>query len=116
MTAGEGGGHTAPAVTDEELIAAVHQVASDGDSGDPVELHAAADRLQELVLAASKEVWVVVADYGLNGAGVLGVFDREPTEDELHELESTNFEGAPYGPRSVTGWGGFEVLELEVRS
>lgn len=75
MSAGKGGGHTAPA-----------------------------------------HVWVVVADYGLNGAEAMAVFDHAPTEDELHVLESTNFEGLSYGPRSVTGWGGLDVSKLEVRS
>lgn len=61
------------------------------------------------------KVWVVVADYRLNGAGVLGVFDRQPTDAEVHALESDDG-GRGYGaPWHTTGYGGAEVEEWEVR-
>lgn len=59
-------------------------------------------------------VYVVVADYGLNGAGCLGVFAVEPSEAVLDELVNTNFDGLPYGPRSVPGFGGVDVVVMEV--
>jgi len=55
------------------------------------------------------EVWVVVADYGLNGAGVLGVFHQEPTEAECQALATAKIEGASFPHTFVTGWSGWEV-------
>lgn len=64
-------------------------------------------------------VWVVIVDYGLNGADCAAVFDHEPTEDEVQALELEY----PYKPNperpihtGATGYGGWEVEQREVRS
>lgn len=64
------------------------------------------------------KVWVVVADYGLNGADVVAVYDRKPTADELEVLEVTPFDPRfpNLRPTSVTGYGGLEIVECEVHS
>lgn len=59
-------------------------------------------------------VYVVVADYGLNGAGVLAVFPDRPTPAELEALVDRPLPGKTFGPRSVTGYGGIEVQEVTV--
>ena len=59
-------------------------------------------------------VWVVVADYGLNGAGVLGVFAEQPTFEQCDELARTNLPGAAFPHTSVTGWGGYKVERWSV--
>lgn len=60
-------------------------------------------------------VWVVVADYGLNGAGVLGVFAEEPTVGECQALAATFPEGASFSHTSVTGWSGWKVVRCIVQ-
>jgi hypothetical protein len=62
------------------------------------------------------KVWVVIADYGMNGAGCMGVFAEQPTEELLHTIEVTNFPNQPYPPRQVTGYSGMEAFEMEVQS
>ncbi|MFJ1765046.1 hypothetical protein ACIOD2_32295 [Amycolatopsis sp. NPDC088138] len=58
------------------------------------------------------KVYVVLADYGLNGSGVLGVYYEPPTTDLLRQLESTPPSGLPYhAPNRVTGFNGLEVVE-----
>lgn len=59
-------------------------------------------------------VYVVVADYGLNGADCLGVFLSLPTEEEVEGLASAHFEGLSFGPCNTTGYGGCEVHEMTV--
>jgi hypothetical protein len=60
-------------------------------------------------------VFVAFADYGLNGAGVVRVYAKEPTAKEIKNLEmEPAHEGAPYSHRDCTGFGGIDVVEMEV--
>jgi hypothetical protein len=52
------------------------------------------------------KVFVVVADYGLNGADCRGVFTTKPTEADPERPHHT--------PRGVTGYSGLEIEEMEV--
>ena len=61
------------------------------------------------------KVWIMIADYGLNGVGILGVWNDKPSKETCKKIENTNYEGQPYGPRSTTGYGGYEVEEWEVQ-
>ena len=54
-------------------------------------------------------VWVVTADYGLNGAEAIAVFDHAPSRFEVDAVE--NAEGTAW-----TGYGGVEVKALDVLS
>jgi len=60
------------------------------------------------------KVYVVLADYGLNGSEVLGVYAEDPSDDLLRTLESTPPSRSPYAPNQATGFGGLEVTEQEV--
>jgi hypothetical protein len=61
------------------------------------------------------KVFVAVADYGLNGAGVVRVYAEEPTPKEVKNLEmEPAHEGAPYSHRQVTGFHSIEIEEMEV--
>jgi hypothetical protein len=61
-------------------------------------------------------VYVVVADYGLNGAGILGVFSKRPSDEAAERLANTSVDPErPWAtPVSVTGFGGWEIEECEV--
>jgi hypothetical protein len=56
----------------------------------------------------------MVADYGLNGFEVLEVFGHDPTTEERVERIERNYYGKKWGPRSTTGYSGYEVKECEV--
>jgi hypothetical protein len=62
------------------------------------------------------KVFVVVADYGLNGADCRGVFTTKPTEADLERIENTPWdpERPHHTPRGVTGYSGLEIEEMEV--
>lgn len=53
----------------------------------------------------ARKVFVVVEDYGLNGAGAIGVFTDRETAELLARLEPG---------RGTTGYGGAEVVEFIV--
>lgn len=52
-------------------------------------------------------VWVVVVDYGLNGAGVLAVFGHEPSQVEVDKLVRADV-------YQVTGYSGTDCEQWEV--
>jgi len=60
------------------------------------------------------KVYVVVCDYGLNGAGCLGVFTERPTDEQVRALEEAPVEPGSYPHTSVTGFSGATVVEVEV--
>lgn len=55
-------------------------------------------------------VWVAVADCGLNGSWPLAAWADRPTDEQVDDVVRLA------GARGVTGYGGVEVVELEVRS
>lgn len=61
------------------------------------------------------KVFVVVVDYGLNGADVLGVFSVRPSKEACENLASTIKEGTNWSPDRTTGYGGWEIQEHEVQ-
>ena len=61
------------------------------------------------------KVFVVVADYGLNGSEVLGVFASRPADELARALVETPNPRSGYGPCSTTGYGGWEIVEQDVQ-
>lgn len=62
------------------------------------------------------KVWVVVADYGLNGASCVGVFTKQPSVAQLVEMQQQPADPArPWLLHTgVTGFAGLEATECEV--
>lgn len=60
-------------------------------------------------------VYVAVADFGLNGAGVIAAFGQRPSGQQVEELIANPGEQWTAPLSRVTGWGGIEVVEMEVR-
>lgn len=56
------------------------------------------------------ERYGIVIDFGLNGAGFLGVWDHVPSEEEINQAAKDN--NYTYPPSSVTGYGGYEVVKI----
>lgn len=61
-----------------------------------------------------EKVHVVVADYGLNGSEVLGVFRSPPDEHTVRGLTYTPLNGEKVSAFQVSGYSGTDVVECEV--
>ena len=59
--------------------------------------------------------WIVVVDYGLNGAGVIPrLFATEEAAKAYAETwATTKLPNQPYPPSSVTGYGGWEAVKID---
>lgn len=63
----------------------------------------------------TEHVYVVVADYGLNGAEVIQVRRTRPDEETLQRLAQTPRPGGLFPPASATGFSGLDVTEHEMK-
>jgi hypothetical protein len=60
-------------------------------------------------------VWVVVFDYGLNGSEVAGAYATEALAKAAAPVLETSLDDHPYARRTATGYGGYDITELEVQ-
>jgi hypothetical protein len=60
------------------------------------------------------KVWVVSAECGLNGHSVIAVSSSPISQDEADRYTNQLVPGAGYPWRQVTGFGGFDITEMEV--
>jgi hypothetical protein len=86
--------------------------AADWTAGDAAEHVRAALQVDEP--AEPQLVFVVIADYGTNGASVLRVYDTHPSETTLKALPTQPSDDAPDSPSAVPGYRGFIVAPAEV--
>lgn len=64
--------------------------------------------------AEAQIVFVVIADYGTNGASVLRVYDTHPSETTLKALPTQPSDDAPDSPSAVPGYRGLIVAPADV--